>query len=138
MSVESMEVDEPIFPVRHVLGWAHSKMSYRIDGSLPSNETEARRVQRRSKAYTIINMELYKRSATTILQRCVEPEEGQEMLLEIHQGECGHHACSRALVAKVFRHGFYWLTPLQQAEDIVRRCKDLKTLLTRSTCRLQH
>jgi hypothetical protein len=29
------------------------------------------------------------------------------MLREIHQGECGHHASSRALVAKVFRHGFY-------------------------------
>ena len=39
---------------------------------------------------------------TDYLAWCVEPEEGQEMLLEIHQGECGHHACSRALVAKVF------------------------------------
>ena len=44
------------------------------------------------------------------------------MLLEIHQGECGHHTSSRALVAKVFQHGFYWLTALQQAEDIVRKC----------------
>ena len=45
------------------------------------------------------------------------------MLLEIHQGECGHHACSRALVAKVFRHGFYWPNALQQAEEIVRKCE---------------
>ncbi len=45
------------------------------------------------------------------------------MLLEIHQGECGHHASSRALVAKVFRHGFYWPSALNQAEDIVRKCE---------------
>ena len=94
-----------------------------MDGSLPSNEVEARQVQRRSKAYTIINQELYKRSVTEVLQRCVEPREGQEMLLEIHQGECGHHASSRALVAKVFRRGFYWPSALNQAEDIVRKCQ---------------
>jgi hypothetical protein len=62
---------------------------------------------RRSKGYTIINKEMYKRSATGVLQRCVESSEGQEMLREIHQEECGHHASSRALVSKVFRHGFY-------------------------------
>jgi hypothetical protein len=62
---------------------------------------------RRSKAYTIINKEIYKRSATGVLQRYVESAEGQEMLQEIHQGECGHHASSRALVSKAFWHGFY-------------------------------
>jgi hypothetical protein len=41
---------------------------------------------RRSKGYTIINKEIYKRSATGVLQRCVESAEGQEMLREIHQG----------------------------------------------------
>ncbi|KAK1561284.1 hypothetical protein QYE76_007642, partial [Lolium multiflorum] len=89
-----------------------------INGTLPVDENESRRIQRRSKAYTIINGEVYKRSVTGVLQRCVEPEEGKEMLEEIHQGECGHHASSRALVAKVFRHGFYWPTALENAEDL--------------------
>ena len=44
------------------------------------------------------------------------------MLLEIHAGTCGHHASSRALVAKALRAGFYWPTTLHDAEDIVRRC----------------
>jgi ribonuclease HI len=123
MSVDLMEVDDLIFPVHPVPEWAQPIMAYMMDGSLPSNEVEARQVQRRSKAYTIINQELYKRSVTEVLQRCVEPQEGQEMLLEIHQGECGHHASSRALVAKVFRHGFYWPSALNQAEDIVRKCE---------------
>jgi hypothetical protein len=68
---------------------------------------EARRIQRRAGAYTIINSELYKRSVSGIFQKCIKPEEGIELLREIHQGECGHHAFSRALVAKAFRHGFY-------------------------------
>jgi hypothetical protein len=45
-----------------------------------------------------------------IFQKCIEQEEGMELLREIHQGECGHHASSRALVAKAFHHGFYWPT----------------------------
>jgi hypothetical protein len=74
---------------------------------LPQNKTEARRLQRYVQAYTIINSELYKRSVSGIFQKCVEPEEGRELLKEIHQGECRHHASSTALVAKAFRHGFY-------------------------------
>ena len=98
-------------------------MSYLIDGTLPEDETLARRVQRKSKAFTIINSEIYKRSVTGVLQKCVEPLEGQEILLDIHQGECGHHVASRTLVAKAFRHGFYWPTALDDAEKIVRNCK---------------
>jgi hypothetical protein len=97
-------------------------MDNMVNGQVPTDEAEARRIQRRSKAYTIINNEVYKRSATSVLQRCFESAEGQEMLREIHQGECGHHASSRALVSKAFRHGFYWPTALQEVEDLVRKC----------------
>ena len=49
-------------------------------------------------------------------------EEGQEILREIHEGDCGHHAGSKSLVAKAFRHGFYWLTAHADAEDLVSKC----------------
>jgi ribonuclease HI len=120
--VEVMEVDQPVFTAREVPSWAQPIMDFLVDGRLPADEAEARRVMRRSKAYIIINKEIYKRSATGVLQRCVESAEGQEMLWEIHQGECGHHASSRALVSKAFRHGFYWPMALQEAEDLVRKC----------------
>ena len=41
---------------------------------------------------------------------------------EIHEGDCGHHAGSKSLVAKAFRHGFYWLTAHADAEDLVSKC----------------
>jgi transcription antitermination factor NusG len=106
VSPEMMEIDQAVFTVREVPSWAHPIMDFLMDGQVPADETEARRVTRRSNGYTIINKEIYKRSATGVLQRCVESAEGLEMLREIHQGECGHHTSSRALVAKVFWHGF--------------------------------
>ena len=121
MAVDPVEPNEHLFPLHPVPEWAQQIMSFMSDDTLPSDETESRRIQRRSKGYTIINKELYKRSTTEVLQRCVDPVEGKEMLLEIHQGECGHHCSTRALVAKVFRHGFYWPTAHADAEDIVRK-----------------
>jgi transcription antitermination factor NusG len=112
VSVEVMEIDQAVFTVREVPSWARPIMDFLVDGQVPTDETEARRIMRRSKGYTIINKEIYKRSATGVLQRCVESAEGREMLREIHQGECGHHSSSRALVSKVFQHGFYWPTTL--------------------------
>src|ERR1041385_3028404 len=51
-----------------------------------------------------------------------EKESGKTTPPEIHKGTCGHHASSRALVAKAFRAGLYWPTTTINAEDIVRRC----------------
>jgi hypothetical protein len=109
-----------VFHIREIPSWAEPFSNYLITGDLPQDEVEARRIQRRVGAYTIINSELYKRSVSGIFQKCIEPEEGIELLREIHQGECGHHASSRALVAKTFRHGFYWPTAKQNAEQLVK------------------
>ena len=121
MTAVQARIDE-VFEVRAPPEWGKPILQFMIDGTLPADEVTARQIQRRSKAYTIINGELYKRSVTGVLQRCVSSEEGQEMLKEIHQGECGHHASTRALVAKAFRHGFYWPTALDEAEDLVKKC----------------
>jgi hypothetical protein len=76
VSVEVMEIEQPVFTAREVPSWARPIMDFLVDGKLPADGAEARRIMRRSKAYTIINKEIYKRSATGVLQRCVESTEG--------------------------------------------------------------
>ena len=89
-------------------------------------------MQHRASSYSIINNELVKRSATGIFQRCVEQDKGIQILLDIHQGECGHHGASRSLVAKAFRHGFYRPTTLQDAESLVLKCEGCQRFSKRS------
>jgi hypothetical protein len=84
-----------VFHIWEIPSWVEPFSNYLITGDLPQDEVEARRIQRRAGAYTIINSELYKRSVSGIFQKCIKPEEGIELLREIHQGECGHHASSR-------------------------------------------
>jgi ribonuclease HI len=75
------------------------------------------------KAYTIIDGQLYKRSTSGVFMKCISQVDGIEILREIHEGECGHHAAARSLVAKAFRHGFYWPTSKADADQIVKLCQ---------------
>jgi hypothetical protein len=52
------------------------------------------------------------------------------MLKDIHAGVCGYHA-SRAIAAKAFRAGFYWLTAIEDAKNIVRRCEACQRFASR-------
>ena len=96
--------------------WTGPYLSYMLHQRLPIDPVEAQRIIRRSKSFTVINGELYKRSISGILQRCVDPVDGQAILLDIHARICGHHASSRALVAKALRAGFYWPTAMHDTE----------------------
>jgi transposase InsO family protein len=97
----------------------------RLRGELPLDKVEALRLARRAKSFVLLGdeKELYHRSPSGILQRCISVAEGQELLQEIHLGACGHHAAPRALVGNAFRQGFYWLTAVADATRIVRSCQ---------------
>jgi hypothetical protein len=103
--------------------WMQPYFAYMINKTLPEDIVKARRIIRRSKAFVVVQGKLYKKSITGVLQRCVTPQEGQDIFKYIHAGVCGHHASSRAIAAKAFRAGFYWLMAIEGAKDIVRRCE---------------
>jgi hypothetical protein len=103
--------------------WMQPYLAYMINKKLPEDVVEAKRITRRSKAFVMLQGKLYKKSITGILQQCVTPREGQVILKDIHAGVCGHHASSRAIASKSFRAGFYWLTAIKDAKDIVQKCE---------------
>jgi ribonuclease HI len=55
-----------VFHIREIPSWAEPFSNYLITGDLPQDEVEARQIQRRAGAYTIINSELYKHSVSGI------------------------------------------------------------------------
>jgi hypothetical protein len=96
--------------------------TYLKDSILPDDMASTDRIARLAKRYTLVEGDLYRRGANGVLMRCIT-QEGCELLAEVHGGECGNHASSRTLVGKVFRHGFYWPTALQDAVELVKTCK---------------
>ena len=91
--------------------WTEPFLAYLNRRELPEDQNEARCIVGCSKAYKVHEGELYKKSATVILQRCISEEEGRQLLAEIHAGLDGHHAAAQALVSKAFRTGFFGLRP---------------------------
>jgi hypothetical protein len=111
--------------------WMQPYLAYMVNKTLPEDIVQAKRIIRRSKAFVVLQGKLYKRSITCVLQWCVTPQEGHEILKDIHAGVCGHHASSRAIAAKAFRAGFYWRTTIEDAKDIVRRCEACQRFASR-------
>jgi hypothetical protein len=82
--------------------WAEPYLEYLTNKKLPRDKFQRRQVERRAKAYTMIDGQLYKRSTSGVFMKCISQVDGIEILREIDKGECGHHATARSLVPKPF------------------------------------
>jgi ribonuclease HI len=122
---EALRVEGEWNGVIPVPNWETLYLEYLLRGELPLDKAEARRLARRAKSFVLLGdeKELYHRSPSGILQRCISIAQGQELLREIHSGACGHHAAPQALVGNAFRQGFYWPTVVADATRIVRSCR---------------
>jgi hypothetical protein len=114
-----MAVDQPPEQNLEDPDWHFPILEWLVEGKLPSNHTEARRIAQRAKAFVLINSELYKRGAAGILMQCILGDQGRELPREIHAATCDHHARPRTLVGKAFRQCFYWPTTVVDSKDIV-------------------
>jgi hypothetical protein len=102
---EALRVEEERNGVMPNQNWQAPYLQYLHRGELPLDRAEARRLAWRAKSFVLLGdgKELYHRSPSGILQRCISIAEGQELLQEIHSRACGHHAAPRALVGNAFR-----------------------------------
>jgi len=99
-----LEPDEdPAIEPDPLADWRMPYLNYLLREALPMDKMEARWLTRRTKSFVIIEGELYRRSHTRILQRCIPIEQGKQLPRDIHGGVYEHHAAPRALVRNAFR-----------------------------------
>ena len=94
-----------------------------MQGMLQEKEEDAERMARQATTYCIQDGELYRKRPNDVSLRCISREQGNELLADIHDGDCGHHSSSWTLVGKAFRSGFYWPTTLNDAIELVKACE---------------
>jgi ribonuclease HI len=85
---EALRVEEEWNGVPPNRDWQTPYLQYLHRGELPLDQAEARRLARRAKSFVLLGdgKELYHRSPSGILQRCISIAEGQELLQEIDSG----------------------------------------------------
>jgi hypothetical protein len=103
---QDQELEGEIAAIVEFLGpdidWRRSIFEYFRHKTIPDNLTETQCLPCQAKGYQIHNDELYHHSTSSVLQWCIPTEEGKALLLDIHEGICGHHASSRSMVRKIF------------------------------------
>jgi bifunctional pyridoxal-dependent enzyme with beta-cystathionase and maltose regulon repressor activities len=79
---EAMETE----PAPRAEDWRAKYLAWMDRGELPPDRSEARRIARTAKSFTVVDGELYKRAASGILHWCVPIPQGRELIRDIHAG----------------------------------------------------
>lgn len=104
-------------------------ISYIHDGSLSMDKKWARKLKCQAAKYTLLDGTLYRRGFTLPLLQCLDDEEANYMLREIHEGICGNHSGVRTLAFKALRHGYFYSSIHQDAREMTRNCIKLPKFL---------
>jgi ribonuclease HI len=82
--------------------WILKLKAFLTSSSLPEDEEEAERIVRQALGYCVKDGDLYRHRPNSIALKCISTHQGQELLRDIHAGECGHHASAATLVVKAY------------------------------------
>ncbi|XP_022018984.1 uncharacterized protein LOC110919012 [Helianthus annuus] len=102
--------------------WMTPIIQYLQEGVLPENKAEARKIQNKALQYEMNGGILYRKSFLGPLLRCVDPQDANYLIREIHEGICGIHSGPRMVVAKIMRSGYYWPGMHVDALKEIRKC----------------
>jgi ribonuclease HI len=103
--------------------WILKLKAFLVSGKLPEEESEAERIVCQASGYCIKDGDLYRHRPSGVALKCISTHQGQELLRDIHAGECGHHAFAITLARKAYRSGFYRPSTLSDAAEMVKRCE---------------
>ncbi|KAF8053852.1 hypothetical protein N665_1370s0002 [Sinapis alba] len=103
--------------------WRTPFLDYLDKGILPEDKWESRRLKAKSSNYVSIDGKLHRWTANKVLLTCVEKEEAELVMIEIHEGEGGNHSGGRALALKLKTQGNYCPTMVADCEEYASHCE---------------
>jgi hypothetical protein len=87
------------------------------------NPRERRDLRLKSAQYRLTNSVLFRINYDRLLLRCLEREDEDKVLKEIHDGPAHGHFVGNTTTHKIMRDGYYWPTLFKDAHTYARNCK---------------
>ncbi|XP_076944312.1 uncharacterized protein LOC143614895 [Bidens hawaiensis] len=122
-------LDRPSVPKNQVLviqtgvdSWMTPIMAYLSLGVLPEEKVVARKIKHKAFNYQMTDGVWYRRSFLGPLLRCVDAEDVNYLIKEVHEGICGLHAGPRMVVVKLMNVGYYWPEMHLDAVQEIKKC----------------
>ena len=105
--------------------WYNHIKYYLTHGSSP-NHLDARKKQDlrlKSTQYQLIDSVLFWMNYDKVLLRCLEKDDVEHILIELHDGPAGSHFNEDTTAHKILRAGYYWPTLFKGAHAHARKCQ---------------
>ena len=102
--------------------WMNPIREYLQNDKILNDEKNPKAFRMKVSRFTIVQNILYRKSLAGPYLRCLEYPETEDVLKDIHEGDCGNHAGGRSLFSKVLRTGYYWPTMKKDAMEFARKC----------------
>ena len=100
--------------------WMDPIISYLRDEVLPPDNLRAQKIRVQASRYTMIDGVLYRRGYTLPFLRCLDEDDADYVLKEVHEGICGNYYSGRSLAHKILRQGYFWTTIHQDTQEKTR------------------
>ncbi|KAJ9536185.1 hypothetical protein OSB04_un000645 [Centaurea solstitialis] len=104
LMTSSIEAKEKVQMIEEVYNWSLDIWNHLKYDRLPDDKMEARKTKSKASRYTIFEGKLYRRSTSGLILRCITSKEHMNQILqEMHDGECGNHSGGRNAIRYVQR-----------------------------------
>ncbi|KAI5338915.1 hypothetical protein L3X38_018187 [Prunus dulcis] len=113
--IDTMQIDEDP-------SWQDPIIDYLTNGNLPTDKSEARKVQQKAARYYMLGNKLIRRSYSGPHLTCIKYPQTLEVLCKIHDGECGNHSGGRSLAQKALNIGYFWPTMRHDSAEYIKNC----------------
>jgi len=94
-----------------------------IKSLVDEDHMQDKALEKKAAWYVIIGEDLYKRGFSTPLLKCLNCEQVEYIMNELHNSMCGMHCGQRTLATRVIRAGYNLPTVRQDCLEYVNRCK---------------
>ncbi|KAJ1700984.1 hypothetical protein LUZ63_000763 [Rhynchospora breviuscula] len=102
--------------------WRQHFLDYFQQGKLPDNRYIREQIRKRALRFVYVNNTLYWRSYEGAWLRCISKTEAQEIMQEVHSGECGAHQAGSRMRVQIKLMGYYWPTMSSDCENFSKQC----------------
>ncbi|KAJ9541250.1 hypothetical protein OSB04_027756 [Centaurea solstitialis] len=104
LTMSSIEAKEKVQMIEEVYNWSLDIWNYLRYDKLPDDKIEARKTKVKASRYTIFEGRLYRKSTSGLILRCITSQKHMNQILqEMHDGECGNHSGGRSLANRISR-----------------------------------
>ncbi|XP_010419143.1 PREDICTED: uncharacterized protein LOC104704812 [Camelina sativa] len=87
--------------------WQTEIIAYIMDGIMPKDKWESRRLRVKSAHYTMLDGSLFRWDANGALLICVNTKDINDIMREVHEGTGGNHSGGRSLALRIRRNGHF-------------------------------